>query len=144
MADAATAPPAEAKKLAVDEEAKPVEEAPAENGNSVDDAEPPKKRGRPSSGSSRKTPKRVKKVKIPQEPTRRSTRRSISRSSEASTPTEKKEEPIEIAAEKENVEDNKAESKEEAPEESKSEENNADDEKSEPAVEQAKPVEAEA
>jgi len=66
-------------------------------------------------------------VKVPQQPTRRSTRRSVSRSSEASTPTEKKDEPLELA-EKENVDEN----------------NDAVEEKKADSVETTPPVEAEA
>jgi hypothetical protein len=95
--------PAVEEPAAAEPQADPAPEA------EPDAVEPPRKRGRPSSGASKRTPK---KVKVPQQPTRRSARRSASRSSEASTPTEKKEEPIGMA-EKENVDENKEEAAEE-------------------------------
>ena len=85
----------------------PAESNSAENGTTATAdaeegvAEPPRKRGRPASGTTpRRTPKRKsKEEKPPAQPTRRSARRSVSsRSSEATTPTEKIGEPIEAAA----------------------------------------------
>ena len=107
----------------------PVEAAPAENGATLeeieDDAvEPPKKRGRPASGTTptRRTPQRKSKESKPQQqPTRRSARRSASSvSSEPITPTEKIEEPMETEAavnEKENIDTKNTESDEPSAEE---------------------------